>query len=153
MSSTGCASTPLWSAISSSRRPTSTFVEMQLTWPGKSTSFLVRSLPNTVALDLNVVRKWSSTCAAAVATRKTSGHDIPLHWLHLFEFLFYFFFPDTYMFFFFFNLIVISEPFSHLDDIAYIPPPGSVPYIFFSHSRGLCMPHFSRAVTKSWLFL
>lgn len=130
MSSIGCANKPLSSAIYSSRRPTSMSVEMQLTWPGKSTSSLAKSLPNTVALDLNGARKWSSTCAAAVATRKTSGHNISMHWLRLLEF-FFFFFSDTYVFYI---IVFLSGLFPHLDDIAYIPPPDSVPYIFFSHS-------------------
>lgn len=34
----------------------------------------------------------------------------------------------------FYIIVFLSGLFSHLDDIAYIPPPDSVPYIFFSHS-------------------
>lgn len=49
-----------------------------------------------------------------------------------FLFFCFLFFSDTYMSFYI--IVFLSGLFSHLDDIAYIPPPDSVPYIFFSHS-------------------
>lgn len=57
--------------------------------------------------------------------------SIPLHWLRLFEFPFYLSLIHITMSFL---PYCFFGTFSHLDDIAYIPPPDSVPYIFFSHS-------------------
>ena len=107
MSSTGCAKRHPSSAISSSTRQTSTSVEMQLTWPGRSTWSWVRSSPNTVVSALNGARRWSSTCAAAVATRKTYGHDIRMP---------AFFTKHSVL-----SLPFLLSEFSCLDDIAYIP--------------------------------